>query len=342
MKRWIAFLIGGAVAVLVEMLLLPVKARDRLVESLAAAITKIGYMEGCIAYGVEDGVNIKEFPHDVLVHFERASGKAKTALAAASTFLPSCSSEPRLKGSFSPLAKIYTEILFVLHQIIDKMDNMLQLRAEYGSGPLEDFNAMIYPYRRNIAGSIALILYAVQQALTTKLPLPQFLPSARLAHLRLINRVRDVVRSSTHAENADQEPSTPRSRALRRKYVSWNASAAAQAEVIEYLEELTDLMKLLVGANEFRSGLLTRPTYEEYEEYVAKGKKGEGAEGAGSRDGGDGQVDGPGEGLRKRKSPTVGKEEGDGDVPVSLRRIQTRKYDVGTRRRRTNESQRSA
>ena len=314
------------------MLLLPTKARDRLVESLSAAITKVGEMEGCITYGVEDGVNIKEFPQEILVHFERASGSAKTALAAASTFLPFCSSEPRLKGPFSPLAKIYSEIIFVLHQIIDKMDNMLQLRMEYGSGPLEDFNAMIYPYRRNITGSISLILYAVQEALTTKLPLPQFLPSARLAYLRLINRVRDVVRSNAYAEDTDQEPSTPRSRALRRKYISWNASAAARAEVIEYLEELVDLTKLLVGVNEFRSGLLRRPTYEEY---VAKSKKDDGeATATEGVAGGDGQEDG--EGLRKRKSPSgMGGED---DVPVSLRRIQTRKYDAEISRRRTNES----
>ena len=324
------------------MLLLPVKARDRLVESLAAAIVKIGDMEGCVAYGVEDGVNIKEFPHEVLTHFEHASGKSKIALAAANTFLPFCSTEPRLKGPFSPLAKIYAEILFVLHQIIDKMDNMMQMRTSYGSGPLEDFNAVIYPYRRNLAGSITLILYAVQEALTTKLPLPQFLPSSRLAHLRLINRVRDVVRSTTHAENRDQEPSTPRTRVLRRKYVSWNASAAAQAEVIEYLEELTDLTKLLVGANEFRSGVLTRPTYEEY---VAKSKKdggevrGEEAAGVGDRVDGAADV----EGLRKRKGkgrqPTVVPTVGSEDVPVSLRRIHTRKQDAEIRRRRTNESE---
>lgn len=315
-------------------------------ESLAAAITKIGEMEGCVAYGVEGGVNIKEFPHEVLVHFEHASGKAKTALAAASTFLPFCSTEPRLKGPFSPLAKIYTEMLFVLYQIIDKMDNMLQMRTEYGSGPLEDFNSMIYPYRRNIAGCITLVLYAVQEALTTKLPLPQFLPSARLAHLRLINRVRDVVRSSTHADSEEQEPSTPRRRALRRQYISWNASAAAQVEVIEYLEELTDLTKLLVGANQFRSGVLRRMTFEEY---VAKGTRegakdgaaGKGMEGGGLASGiggGDGQADA--EGLRKIRSPTVGRDVEDGEVPVSLRRIQSRKYEAEIRRRRTNESQR--
>ncbi len=45
--------------------------------------------------------------------------------------------------------------------------------------------------------------------------------------------------------------------------MSWSASAAAQVEVIEYLEELTNLAKLLIGANEFRGGVLHRPTLPE-------------------------------------------------------------------------------
>lgn len=35
-------------------------------------------------------------------------------------------------------------------------------------------------------------------------------------------------------------------------------------EIIEYLEELVDLAKLLVGVNAFRSGLLERPKFQEY------------------------------------------------------------------------------
>jgi hypothetical protein len=53
--------------------------------------------------------------------------------------------------------------------------------------------------------------------------------------------------------------------------LSWNAASAGQIEVIEYLEELIDLVKLLVGANEFRSGMLTRPTYREYVERIDRG-----------------------------------------------------------------------
>ena len=81
-------------ALLVELTLLPVKARTRLVESLAASIKQISEMEGCIAFGIEEGSNISEFPPNVLARFEIASGRAKGALGAAETFCRSLSVTP--------------------------------------------------------------------------------------------------------------------------------------------------------------------------------------------------------------------------------------------------------
>ncbi|CAD6571428.1 MAG: hypothetical protein ASARMPRED_004506 [Alectoria sarmentosa] len=364
LKRWIAFMIGGTVALIVEVVLLPVKARTRLVESLAAALEQINEMEKCIAAGIEQGVKIDVYAAANVVRFENANGKANTALGAAETFLPFCSNEPRIKGSFEGLALIYTEVLFVLHQIVDRMDNMLQLRTAYGSGPLEELNAEIYPYRRNVAGSITLTLFAIHGALTTKLPLPQFLPSARLAHLRMINRVREVVLEKVGGEGHDSHEITAklaRQRAVRRKYMSWNAASAAQAEIIEFIEELIDLTKLLVGANEFRSGLLTRPTYHDYAEKSQKqDAEDDGGEliaeardefretpldaaGATIRTRGTTltSVD-TGAGLTRRWRGTSLSSSSDGEnVPASLRRIQSRKLEAGLRRQRTDESWKS-
>jgi uncharacterized membrane protein YgaE (UPF0421/DUF939 family) len=280
LKRLIAFLIGGIVALVIEFVLFPVKARDRLVESLASAISKMSEMEACLAHGVENKRSIDVRSQVVAQRFEDAKSKAEGSLTAAETFLPFCAQEPRFKGSFAGLALVYTEILFVLHQIIDRMDNMLQLHKEYGSDVLEELNGEVCAYRRNLAGSITLVLFAVHEALTTKLPLPQFLPSARLAHLRVVNRVREVVsqietnvmleHSEDHRHDSLRsmiEASMVR-RIVRQKFLSWNAVSAGQIEVIEYLEELIDLTKLLVGSNEFRSGLLTRPSYQEYLEKI--------------------------------------------------------------------------
>lgn len=88
-------MIGGAVAVLVEMVLLPVKARTRMVASLAAALRYVNEMENCIAAGVEEGRNFNIYNTDRVLRFEHASREANGALAAAETFCwsflqPSC------------------------------------------------------------------------------------------------------------------------------------------------------------------------------------------------------------------------------------------------------------
>lgn len=79
-------MIGGVVALVVELVLFPVRTRERLVESLAAALRHISEMESCLASGIEERSNFDVFNADVLLHFDRASGKANSALSAAETF----------------------------------------------------------------------------------------------------------------------------------------------------------------------------------------------------------------------------------------------------------------
>ncbi|RAL60343.1 hypothetical protein DID88_000119 [Monilinia fructigena] len=93
------FFIGGIVALVVEVALFPVKARDRLVESLACSIRQITEMEACLAYGIETEINnVNVRSPAVVSRFSMAKGKAEAALAAAEAFLPFCANEPRLKG----------------------------------------------------------------------------------------------------------------------------------------------------------------------------------------------------------------------------------------------------
>lgn len=78
-------------ALVVEIGFLPVKARTMLVESLTAAIRRISEMEICVSAGTGEGVNLDVYSPKVLGQFERASGKANAALAAAGLF---CKSRP--------------------------------------------------------------------------------------------------------------------------------------------------------------------------------------------------------------------------------------------------------
>ncbi|PTB70639.1 hypothetical protein BBK36DRAFT_1174993 [Trichoderma citrinoviride] len=281
-QRLIAFLVGGVTAAFVEIAIYPVRARDRLVESLSACVQHIQSMQGAMAVGV-DGPKVLDVRSPKLHRsFDRWRDKAQASLAAAETFLPFCASEPRLKGSFQKLEPIYTEIVYVLHQIIDRMDNVVQLRRAYGSSVLETLNPQAYMYRRSMAASCTLMLFSVNEALTTRLPLPQFIPSARVAHLRLIHRVREIITSqastsapvtptvshashySSTSEWDDQANEKIARLITKHNFLSWNASAAGHMEIIEYLEELVELVKMLVGVNAFRSGMLEKPNYTRY------------------------------------------------------------------------------
>jgi hypothetical protein len=253
----VAFIVGGIVAVVVETVLYPVKARDRLTESISSCLRQMTNMQYVLSTGVDSPIRINLGDERINKAFEMARKKAEAALTAAETFLPFCLSEPRLKGSFRDLQPVYKEILYVLHQIVDRIDGVVQLRSLHGSSVLEDLNPQVYAYRRNVSAAIHVVLFAVSEALMTGLPLPQFLPSARLAQLRLIRRVREVLLEVSDAEGVIQSVTAQR-------FLSWNAAAAGQMEIIEYLEELVDLAKILVGVNAFRSGMLERPSYRAY------------------------------------------------------------------------------
>lgn len=73
----------------VEVGFLPVKARARLVESLASTIRRVTEMETCICTGIEGGGNPNISDPKLVKRFERASRKANTDLAAAETFCKS-------------------------------------------------------------------------------------------------------------------------------------------------------------------------------------------------------------------------------------------------------------
>ncbi|KAI1155229.1 hypothetical protein F4825DRAFT_408601 [Nemania diffusa] len=281
LKRLICFLVGGTVALIVEMSLYPVRARDRLVESLISSISQISIMESSVAVGVDSPSAIDTKSLALSANFKSAKAKAEQALDAARTFLPFCLTEPRIKGTFQGQALVYGEMIYVLFQIIERMDNMLHIRKLFGSSILEELHQEILPYRRNVAGCVTLTLFVVQEALATRLPLPQFLPSSRVAQLRSVARVRELLlargqrpaaehNTTAHIINtSEQGPSTaidetPPKLMTRQAFLAWKAASAGMMEIIEYLEELVDLAKLLVGVSAFRSGLLERAKFHEY------------------------------------------------------------------------------
>lgn len=288
-KRCLSMLVGGVAAFLVQVSLYPVKARVELKMQVIKAVQNCQRLVWASSKGIDGRSNLDREAHSIShqqmkIHWRRA----KKALVAAEANRIETKQEPRIKGSFEKSDKIYKEIIFVLHQITDKFQNIAFLRNEYGSAIMEDLNQYVYTYRRDMIGSAVSILRAVEGALANNSPLPQYLPSARIAQLRIVNRVREVL-ASDMSRPASQYGSIAGSRAhsrsssragsmsadvgplqltgtnvLDKRFMSWAANTAAFEEVIEYIEELVELTKLLVGVHEFRSGFLSRPLYDDW------------------------------------------------------------------------------
>ncbi|KAK5998522.1 hypothetical protein PT974_00901 [Cladobotryum mycophilum] len=274
--RLLTFIVAGAASVLVELGAARVWARDRLVRSLSSTLRHIQGMHEALAVGIDEPENSNLRLHRPVHRFNRHRQKAQNALRAAEIFLPFCSQESWGTEDFKVLAPIYTEIIYVLHQVINRMDNVVRLRVAYGSSVLEDLNSQVFSYRRHVAFITRLMLSSVHKTLKQGIPMPDHIPSARLAQLRLIERVRDIVApqillessSTVSSTNLAEIPPQVNDRMARifakYNFVSWNAGAAGRLEIIEYLEELVELIDLLVKVKDAGKNDPDKPTFEDY------------------------------------------------------------------------------
>ncbi|AJS02168.1 hypothetical protein H822_YJM1444G00121 [Saccharomyces cerevisiae YJM1444] len=300
-KRCLAVGYGGGVALIVQVFFFPLKAREQLNEEISFVCGCISEMELLYATGLEGEQVASSMSEEKYKKIEKISKSAKEALARATAYKGLTRQEPRLKGEYTELENVFTQVIFIQKQIIERIDTISLLRKQNGSAVIEEFNSVVYPYRRQMVGSISCLMRALQEAFINKTPLPQFLPSARIAHRRLINKVRQTLRirypgqisnlsdkarkpnEGDYADGKDEDDddneglvmkmnrrgqanttANPHEYVLKEKFLSWNASSAASEEIIEYIEELLNLTKILVGVNEFKYGFLSRPLYEDW------------------------------------------------------------------------------
>ncbi|CUS24335.1 LAQU0S15e02190g1_1 [Lachancea quebecensis] len=299
-KRCLAVGYGGGVAVLAQMTMFPMTAREQLNEEISFVAGCISEMQILLASGLEGEPLKSSLTEERFQKCAKISQNAKSALSRASDYKGLTRQEPRLKGEYTELEKVFTQMIYVQRQIIDRMDNMILLRKQYGSAIIEELNQMVHSYRRQYVASITALMRAVQEAVLNKTPLPQYLPSARIAHRRLINKVQETIKVKYASQMKSMQPRVltdlfkdessdddddddgganeelvitthkrrstlpPHEYIMKEKFLSWNASSAAAEEIIEYVEELVFLTKIIVGVNEFKYGFLSRPLYEDW------------------------------------------------------------------------------
>ncbi|KAG0033128.1 hypothetical protein BGZ82_006233, partial [Podila clonocystis] len=173
--------------------------------------------------------------------FQYVEHQLQTKLIKISQLLELSASEPRLKEKF-PM-KLYKQIVQCCQNILDRMVSM-RMAAQLLSPEVRDLvtGSMNY-YRRDMVGALLLYFSVLSSSLASKTPLPPYLPSARMARLRVIYNVRMAI--AGHQAATSQNHYT---------YIYYYAFSSALEEVIEELELLAILIKPIVGITLVTSG----------------------------------------------------------------------------------------
>ncbi|KAF9321536.1 hypothetical protein BG003_001267 [Podila horticola] len=173
--------------------------------------------------------------------FQYVEYQLQTKLIKISQLLELSASEPRLKGKF-PI-KLYERIVQCCQNILDRMVSM-RMAAQLLSPEVRDLvtGPMDY-YRRDMVGALLLYFSVLSSSLASKTPLPPYLPSARMARLKVIYNVRIAI--TEHQAATSQNHYT---------YIYYYAFSSALEEVIEELELLAILIKPIVGITLVTSG----------------------------------------------------------------------------------------
>ncbi|KAF9117085.1 hypothetical protein BGX30_005716 [Mortierella sp. GBA39] len=173
--------------------------------------------------------------------FQHVEQQLQTKLIKINQLLELSASEPRLKEKF-PI-KLYNQIIQCCQNILDRMVSM-RMAAQLISPEVRELvtGPMNY-YRRDMVGALLLYFSVLSSSLASKSPLPPYLPSARVARLRVIYNVREAI--AAHQAVTKEDHYT---------YIYYYAFSSALEEVIEELELLAILIKPIVGVTMVSSG----------------------------------------------------------------------------------------
>ncbi|KAG0347760.1 hypothetical protein BG004_007016, partial [Podila humilis] len=173
--------------------------------------------------------------------FQHVEHQLQTKLIKILQLLELSGSEPRLKEEF-PM-KLYEQIVQCCQNILDRLVSM-RMAAQLLSPEVRELvtGPMNY-YRRDMVGALLLYFSVLSSSLASKSPLPPYLPSARMARLRVIYNVREAI--AAHQAQTGEDHYT---------YIYYYAFSSALEEVIEELELLAILIKPIVGVTLVSSG----------------------------------------------------------------------------------------
>ncbi|KAG0172340.1 hypothetical protein DFQ28_011056 [Apophysomyces sp. BC1034] len=234
-KRTGTLVVGIIFAAVLNWMLWPFVARDAVRKSISGVLDDLGdyftYLMGTFLYH-DKGIPPTE---DDIKESRKIEKKIQKTINACSVLLELTDHEPRLKGPFPK--EFYKEMIVSLGNLLD---HILSIRlALLKMPPMVKDELMQHDqniYRRDLVASLLLHFHTLSTSLKSKSPLPIYMPSARVARIRLL-RHRLEERTTSHL--------------LKYHNMAWFSMASSTEEVIEELEHFTDLTRFVVGENKF-------------------------------------------------------------------------------------------
>ncbi|KAI9283636.1 hypothetical protein BC943DRAFT_280678 [Umbelopsis sp. AD052] len=223
----------GETTEMMVLLLWPFVARHQLKKSVADVIYELGeYYAFIISAFLYDDIHRIHSPDDIK-SCEKQERSLQRAIVACRELLKLTLHEPGLKAPFP--TDFYSEMITSTQNLLDRLCN---LKCAVVDMPVEvrrkTINPSVYLYRRDMTAALLLHFHTLSVSLKAKQPLPAYMPSARLARIRLMNRRREHHQDSTDTM-------------VQFKYLTWFAMASSSEEIIEELEHLTILIRYITG-----------------------------------------------------------------------------------------------
>ncbi|KAF9923506.1 hypothetical protein FBU30_006443 [Linnemannia zychae] len=225
--------------------------RSGLIAGSGQKVTKHSLVDPLLIEDMDEACNDEDIQEKLNLDadrlaFQKVEHQLQTKLIKIYQLLELSEKEPRLKGTFPK--ELYKQIVQCCQNILDRMVSM-RMTAQLLSIEVRDLvtGPMNY-YRRDMVGALLLYFSVLSSSLASKTPLPPYLPSARLARLRVIYLVRQAI--SAHQEITGKDQYT---------YIYYYAYSSALEEVIEELELLAILIKPLVGVTVVSASQGNRP-----------------------------------------------------------------------------------
>ncbi|KAF8892705.1 hypothetical protein BD779DRAFT_1436676 [Infundibulicybe gibba] len=130
----------------------------------------------------------------------------------------------------------YRQIVSLLQKLLDLLTGLRKVREHI---PRKESVTDVAPHRRELVSCLCISLFASEQVFRGRQPLPQFLPSCRLALASLESRIKDRIRTSEAEKQAS----------LGLPLIYALAELDVLADLVDTLEELLDVTRELFGTS---------------------------------------------------------------------------------------------